>query len=60
MNAATIDAHNHFWQYKPEEYGWMGDGMERIKRDFLPDDLLVEIKAAGIDGTVAVQARQNH
>lgn len=58
MNSASIDAHNHFWHYRPEEYSWIGEGMERVRRDFLPDDLLVEIKAAGIDGTIAVQARQ--
>jgi L-fuconolactonase len=54
----TVDAHNHFWRYTAEEYGWIRQDMERIRRDFLPDDLLAEIRAAGVDGTVAVQARQ--
>jgi L-fuconolactonase len=58
MKSATIDAHHHFWRFKPEEYSWMREGMERIRRDFLPLDLMPEIEAAGIDGTVAVQARQ--
>lgn len=53
-----IDAHHHLWQYNAAEYGWMGEGMERIRRDFLPTDLKVEIDAAGIDGVVTVQARQ--
>ncbi len=56
--SAGIDAHNHFWRYRVEEYGWIGPGMERIRRDFLPQDLLSEIGAAGVAGTVAVQARQ--
>ena len=37
----------------------MGAGMEVIQRDFLPADLQREIKAAGIDGVVSVQARQS-
>ncbi len=32
--------------------------MERIQRDFLPRDLQIEIRAAGIDRAVSVQARQ--
>jgi L-fuconolactonase len=53
-----IDAHQHFWIYNPREYGWMGPGMETLKRDYLPPDLARLLTAAGIDGTVAVQARQ--
>jgi L-fuconolactonase len=56
--STIIDAHNHFWRYTAEEYSWIGEGMEQIRRDFLPDDLLIEIRAAGVDGTIAVQARQ--
>ncbi len=54
-----IDAHQHFWQYDPEEYGWIGAGMEVLKKDRLPTDLAPLLEAAGIDGTVAVQARQS-
>jgi L-fuconolactonase len=32
--------------------------MRALRRDFLPKDLTAELTAAGIDGTVAVQARQ--
>lgn len=32
--------------------------MEGIRRDFLPEDLVAEMKAADVDGSVAVQARQ--
>jgi len=53
-----IDAHQHFWRYNAQEYGWMGPGMEALKKDHLPDDLLPLLKAVGIDGTVAIQARQ--
>ena len=54
-----IDSHQHFWEYNSDEYGWMSDRMHRIHRDFLPVHLQQEISAVGIDGVVAVQARQN-
>jgi L-fuconolactonase len=54
-----IDAHQHFWKYSREEYPWIGAGMERLARDHLPADLEPLLRAAGIDGTVAVQARQS-
>ena len=54
----TIDAHHHLWRYTPEEYGWIDEEMKTLQRDFLPRHLYAEIAAAGIDGTVAVQARQ--
>jgi Predicted metal-dependent hydrolase of the TIM-barrel fold len=54
-----VDSHHHFWRYSPAEYGWIDDGMARIRRDFLPDDLHQETAAAGVDAVVSVQARQN-
>jgi L-fuconolactonase len=56
--AETVDAHHHLWSYQPREYGWISDNMRQLARDFLPPDLLIETRSAGIDGTVAVQARQ--
>ena len=53
-----IDAHQHFWRYRPADYPWIGEGMERLARDHLPADLAPLAAAEGIDGTVAVQARQ--
>jgi L-fuconolactonase len=53
-----IDAHQHFWIYSPQEYGWISSDMAVLKTDRLPDDLLIVLESAGIDGTVAVQARQ--
>lgn len=54
-----IDAHQHFWNYVPAEYPWIGSGMECLARDHLPADLAPLLAAARIDGTVAVQARQS-
>ncbi len=54
-----IDAHHHFWRYTPEEYGWIGEEMAALRRDFLPADLATERAGASLDATVAVQARQS-
>ena len=53
-----IDSHHHFWNYSVEEYGWIDDSMQTLRRDFLPADLQQEILRVGIDGVVSVQARQ--
>ena len=54
-----IDTHQHFWRYRADEYGWIGQGMEVLKKDFLPEHLAPLLKSTGMDGTVAVQARQS-
>jgi L-fuconolactonase len=54
----TIDAHHHFWRYTPTEYDWIDERMEVLRRDFLPEDLKAEMRSTGVDGTIAVQARQ--
>ncbi len=54
-----IDAHQHFWHYSPAEYDWIDASMAAIRRDFLPPDLAPLLAAAGLDGSIAVQARQS-
>lgn len=54
-----IDAHQHFWNYSAVEYPWIGAGLERLARDYLPSDLEPLLAAKQIDGSVAVQARQS-
>lgn len=54
-----VDAHQHFWRYDAEEFGWLTGALAGLRRDFLPGDLEPELHAAGVDGTVAVQARQS-
>lgn len=53
-----IDSHQHFWSYDPEQYPWIKPEW-RIKRSFLPADLRPLLDSAGLDGCVAVQARQS-
>jgi len=52
-----IDAHQHFWRYRAADYPWMGEGMERLRRDCLPQQLRPLLDAQGIDACIAVQAR---
>ena len=54
----NIDAHQHFWIYDPHEYEWIDDSMRVIRRNFLPEDLEPELQHNGVQGSVAVQARQ--
>ena len=53
-----IDAHQHFWNYSAQDYGWINDAMAVLQRDFLPKDLKPLLSAEGFDGCIAVQARQ--
>lgn len=54
-----IDAHQHFWRYDPQEYPWIDESMSALRRDFLPDDLQKAMRSAGVDASIAVQARQS-
>ncbi len=54
----NIDSHQHFWIYNLDEFGWIGDSMSVLKRDFLPADLQPLLQQEGFDGSIAVQARQ--
>ena len=53
-----VDAHHHLWQYDAAEYGWLDEPLRALQRDFLPADLERELRTAGVDAAVAVQARQ--
>lgn len=55
-----IDAHNHYWQYSPQDYSWINDDMDILKKDFSPAGLKPFIEKYEINGLVAVQARQHH
>src|SRR5215471_12073833 len=54
-----LDSHQHFWRYDPVRDSWITDSMAVLKRDFLPQDLGPDLKAAAIDGCIAVQADQS-
>ena len=52
-----IDAHHHLWRYRSAEFGWIDPG-SRIACDFDIDMLSAEMAGAGVDASIAVQARQ--
>lgn len=56
---SIIDAHHHLWKYSPDDYPWIGDGMEVLRRDYLPDDVQALMRENPVDGFVAVQAQQS-
>jgi len=53
-----IDSHHHLWAINDTDYVWMGAAHAVIRRDFLIPELEATCRESGIDGTVAVQARQ--
>lgn len=54
-----VDAHQHFWTYTPQDYPWIDERHAPLQRDFLPDDLKPLLDQQGVDGCIAVQARQS-
>jgi len=58
MPYAKIDAHHHLWKYSAPQYPWISENMSLLRRDFLIQDLLDDLKESDIDGVVTVQARQ--
>jgi L-fuconolactonase len=52
-----IDAHQHFWRYDAEQYPWIPKGSP-LHRDWLPADLALLLTKTGLEGCIAVQARQ--
>jgi len=59
MRTLRVDAHQHFWIYNADDYDWIADDMQGLRRDFLPSDLAPVLEASAIDGCVAVQARSS-
>ncbi|MBK5290063.1 MAG: amidohydrolase family protein [Acidobacteriia bacterium] len=53
-----IDSHHHFWKYDAVEYGWIGESMRTLRRDFLPAHLHRALDEGGIEQAISVQARQ--
>jgi L-fuconolactonase len=51
-----IDSHQHFWQYDPEKYSWVPEG---IQQDFSPGDLKPLLLEHDFDGCIAVQTHQS-
>jgi L-fuconolactonase len=51
-----IDAHQHFWHPARGDYGWMPEDDPILTRRYRPADLEPQLRAAGVAGTILVQA----
>lgn len=51
-----IDAHQHYWDLSRFPYPWMTPSLDRIRRNFLPEDLEPILTVNGFNGSVVVQA----
>ncbi len=52
-----IDAHQHFLDPERVDYPWIAGSSEPLRRPYRPVDLRPDLDAAGVERTVAVQAR---
>lgn len=53
-----LDSHQHFWTVARGDYGWMGDHVAPLLRDFGPADLAPLMARTGIAQTIVVQAAE--
>jgi L-fuconolactonase len=51
-----VDCHQHFWDLERVAYPWLVPAYGPIYRTFTPDELEPQLRAAGTDRTVLVQA----
>ncbi len=57
--ALTIDAHVHFWRIAQYDSRWMKGAFAPLKRDVLPEHLAPQLRGAGIERAVYVQAQHD-
>ncbi|MFL5648276.1 MAG: amidohydrolase family protein, partial [Chloroflexota bacterium] len=53
----VIDAHHHVLHPERAAYPWMTPEVDLLRRPFPLEELLPQLEAAGVEGTVVVQAR---
>ena len=54
----VVDSHHHFWDLGKFDYDWMPEGSP-LRVNYGPEELRPQLKAAGVDRTVIVQAHQS-
>src|SRR5215468_6556936 len=54
-----IDSHLHVWDLDRADYPWLGPHLAPIDVSLGLDDVRVDLRAAGVDGVVLVQAADN-
>jgi L-fuconolactonase len=60
MAPLRVDAHQHFWNLDLVDYPWLTSDLAPIRRTFEPPELEPQLRAAGIDYTVLVQAANSY
>lgn len=53
-----IDTHQHFWSYDPKRHDWINEDMQKIRKNFLPEDLAPILKENKVAGCISVQVDQ--
>ncbi len=53
-----IDAHQHFWKFTLEEFGWLEGSLAGLRRDFFPQQLRDTLADTEVNGVISVQARR--
>lgn len=55
-----IDSHQHLWKPSERRYDWLDKAGLPLNADFGPEDVEADVAAAGITGTVLVQAADSY
>ena len=55
-----VDTHQHFWNLNEVAYSWLIPDFGPIYRTFAPEELEPQLRAAGVDKTVIVQAANSY
>lgn len=55
-----IDTHQHLWKPSERRYEWLDAAGLPLNADFGPEDVAADVAAAGITGTVLVQAADSY
>lgn len=51
----VVDAHQHYWDARRFDYGWLDQGLPALDRAFLADELEPQLAGAGVTHTILVQ-----
>ncbi len=60
MTTRTIDAHQHFWNLDRVAYPWLTPEAGPLYRTYEPPELEPQLRDAGVDQTVLVQAANSY
>ncbi|MET0992259.1 MAG: amidohydrolase family protein [Lacisediminihabitans sp.] len=58
--ARMIDTHQHLWKPSERRYHWLEGAGAPLEADFVENDVITDVHAAGITGTVLVQAEDSY